>query len=129
MSLIPRAVSLWLPVLLWAAVIFALSSIPGLNSGLGGWDFVLRKSAHAAEYALLAALLLRALARPWLAFFLALAYAASDELHQHFVRDRAGTPRDVAVDAVGAVLGLVAFTYGRRLFARAAAPKATAHDD
>jgi VanZ family protein len=101
-------------VVVWAAVIFSLSSIPSLNSGLGTWDLVLRKMAHAAEYALLAALLLRALARPWLAFLVALAYAASDELHQHFVRGRAGTPRDVAVDAVGALIGLVALFYGRR---------------
>ena len=115
MSRIPRALSLWLPVVLWAALIFALSSIPSLNSGLGIWDLVLRKLAHGAEYALLAALLLRALARPWLALLVALAYAASDELHQHFVRGRTGTPRDVAIDAAGAVLGLALFSYGRRL--------------
>ena len=114
MSRISRSLSLWLPVVLWAALIFALSQVPSLNSGLGIWDLVLRKLAHAAEYALLAALLLRALARTWLAFLIALAYAASDELHQHFVRGRAGTPRDVAVDAVGALIGLVALFYGRR---------------
>jgi len=114
MSRVPRSVSLWLPVVLWATVIFALSSVPSLNSGLGTWDLVLRKLAHAAEYALLAALLLRALARPWLAFLVALAYAVSDEFHQHFVRGRAGTPRDVAVDAVGVLAGLAAFAYGRR---------------
>jgi VanZ like family len=129
MSRFPRVASLWLPVVLWAAVIFVLSSIPGLNSGLGNWDLVLRKLAHAAEYALLAALLLRALTRRWPAFLISLAYAASDELHQHFVRDRAGTPRDVAVDAVGALIGLAASTYGRRLTARPAAPKATVHGD
>jgi VanZ family protein len=117
MSRIPRSLSLWLPVVLWAAVIFALSSIPSLNSGLGTWDLVLRKLAHMAEYALLAALLLRALAGPWLAFLISLAYAASDELHQHFVRGRAGTPRDGAIDALGALIGLVAFSYGRRLLA------------
>ena len=114
MSRIPRALSLWLPVVVWATVIFALSSIPSLNSGLGDLDLVLRKLAHAAEYALLAVLLLRALARPWLAFLFTLVYAASDELHQHFVRGRAGTPRDVAIDAVGALIGLIAFSYGRR---------------
>ncbi len=118
MPRIPRSLNLWLPVVVWAAVIFTLSSIPSLSSGLGSWDLVLRKLAHAAEYALLAALLLRALARPWLAFFVALAYAASDELHQHFVRGRAGTPRDVAIDAVGALLGLLVFAFGRRRFAQ-----------
>ncbi len=129
MSRIPRVVSLWLPVVLWAATIFALSSIPNLDSGLGVWDLVLRKLAHAAEYALLAALLLRVLARPWPALFVALGYAASDELHQHFVRGRVGAPRDVAIDTAGALLGLVAFAYGRGLFARAAALRQAAHDD
>jgi VanZ family protein len=119
---VSRALNLWLPVVLWAAVIFALSSVPSLDSGLGVWDLILRKLAHTGEYALLAALLFRALARPWLAFLAALAYAASDELHQHFVRGRAGTPRDVAIDAAGALIGLIAFTYARRLF-RTSAPR------
>jgi VanZ family protein len=122
MSRIPRSLSLWLPVVLWAALIFALSSIPSLDSGLGIWDLVLRKLAHAAEYALLAALLLRALTRTWLAFLVALAYAASDEFHQHFVRGRTGTPRDVAVDAAGALIGLAVFSYARRLLVRPAPP-------
>jgi len=42
--------SRWLPVLVWAGVIFAFSSIPSLNSGLGTWDYVLRKGAHTTEY-------------------------------------------------------------------------------
>ncbi len=126
---LPRALNLWLPVVVWAAVIFALSSIPSLSSGLGSWDLVLRKLAHAAEYALLAALLLRALARPWLAFLFALAYAVSDEFHQHFVRGRSGTPRDVAVDAAGALIGLAACVFGRRLFARPAPPSPATHDE
>lgn len=129
MSRLPRALNLWLPVILWAALIFALSSIPSLDSGLGSWDLVLRKLAHAAEYALLAALLLRALTRPWLAFLVALAYAVGDEFHQHFVRGRVGAPRDVAVDAAGALIGLVACVYGRRLFARPAPPSPAAHDE
>ena len=102
-----RVLSLWVPVVLWAGVIFALSSIPSLGTGLGTWDYVLRKGAHMTEYALLAALLLRALEREVPAFLAALAYAASDELHQHFVRGRHGTPVDVAIDSVGIVAGLL----------------------
>jgi hypothetical protein len=41
-------------------VIFGFSSIPSLGDGLGTWDLVLRKLAHAAEYAVLGALLMRA---------------------------------------------------------------------
>ena len=102
-----RVLRVWLPVALWAAVIFALSSIPSLGTGLGGWDLVLRKLAHITEYAVLAFLLRRALSAPW-AFAAAALYATSDELHQSFVRGREGRPRDVLIDAVGIVLGLLA---------------------
>jgi VanZ family protein len=101
--------SRWLPVVAWAAVIFSLSAVPSLSSGLGGWDLLLRKCAHMGEYAVLALLVRRALgrARPaWWAFAAAVAYACSDEFHQSFVRGRHGSPVDVCIDAVGALLGL-----------------------
>ena len=113
-----RVLSLWLPVVFWAALIFTLSSIPSLSSGLGFWDLILRKLAHAGEYALLSALLLRALARPWPALAIAVTFAASDELHQHFVRGRVGSPRDIAIDAAGAAIGLIVFFYRRQLIAK-----------
>jgi VanZ family protein len=97
----------WLPVLAWAAVIFAFSSVPDLGTGLGGWDLVLRKLAHVAEYAVLGVLLLRASGRTALSLALGVAYAASDELHQHFVPGRRGSPVDVLIDAVGVVLGVL----------------------
>jgi VanZ family protein len=100
--------SRWLPVLVWAAVIFAFSSIPSLNSGLGGWDYVLRKCAHMTEYAILALLLLRATGSATWAAGLAVAYAATDEIHQTFVRGRHGSPVDVAIDAVGVAVALAA---------------------
>ena len=100
-------VRLWLPVLAWAALIFALSSIPDLGTGLGGWDLVLRKIAHAAEYAILGALLVRATGRSGLAFALGTLYAVSDEVHQALVPGRMGSPVDVAIDAVGVACGVV----------------------
>ena len=103
----PRVVSLWLPVVAWAAVIFALSSVPDLGTGLGGWDLLLRKLAHGAEYALLGFLLLRALGRRYLAVALGVAYAVTDELHQHFISGRVGAPTDVAIDALGVVVGVL----------------------
>jgi VanZ family protein len=98
--------SRWLPVFVWAGVIFAFSSVPSLNSGLGGWDLVLRKLAHMTEYAILAVLLVRAIGSHTWAFGLAVSYAATDEVHQLFVRGRHGSPLDVAIDAVGALIGL-----------------------
>ena len=99
--------SLWLPVVLWAGLIFALSAIPNLSSGLGVWDLVLRKCAHLTEYAILGALLLRALGREAPAFLAGVAYAVTDELHQHFVRGRHASPVDVAIDAVGVAVGML----------------------
>lgn len=99
----------WSLVAAWAAVIFGLSGIPDLGTGLGGWDLVLRKLAHVAEYAILGALLLDALRRPGVALALGVAYAATDELHQHFVPGRRGAPLDVLVDAVGVALGVLAW--------------------
>jgi VanZ family protein len=107
-----KIVKLWLPVIIWAGVIFWLSSIPNLKTGLE-YDFLLRKIAHAAEYFILTFLLFRAFKGSFkmnnfqlyiypttLAFF----YAASDEFHQSFVPSRSATVRDVLIDAVG-ILG------------------------
>jgi VanZ family protein len=99
----------WLPVLVWAAVIFAFSSVPDLGTGLGGWDLLLRKLAHTAEYAILGALLVRATGRSGLAFALAALYAASDELHQTFVAGRVGAVHDVVIDAIGVAIGIVLY--------------------
>jgi VanZ family protein len=96
------ALRLWAPVVLWAAVIFALSSLSDLGTG----DLLLRKLGHAAEFALLGALLLRAVAVERLALSLGIAYAATDELHQHFVPGRVGSSFDVLIDAVGVAIGV-----------------------
>lgn len=109
--------NLWLPVVLWAGLIFTLSSVPGLGTGLGTWDLVLRKLAHVAEYAILGALLVRALGREPLAFLLGSAYAVTDEVHQMFVPGREGSPLDWLVDTVGVALGVL-------LYARWAASRA-----
>jgi VanZ like family len=103
----------WLPAVAWAGLIFALSSIPDLGTGLGGWDLLLRKVAHLAEYAVLGALLARALQTAaatwaWIAWVAGTAYAASDEFHQHFIPGRQASLLDLAIDAVGVALGVLA---------------------
>ena len=80
------------------ALIYVLSDQPNLSSGLGLIDLVGRKLVHAAEYALLCWLWIRAL-RPGvgertalaLALTVTLAYAISDEYHQTFVDGRSGS--------------------------------------
>jgi VanZ family protein len=107
------ALRLWAPVVVWAAVIFALSSLSDLGTGLGTWDLVLRKLAHAAEFALLGALLARALRRDGVALALGVAYAVTDEIHQHHVPGRVGAWYDVAIDAAGVALGILAWRHYR----------------
>jgi VanZ family protein len=101
-----RAVWVWLPVVVWAAVIFTFSSIPGLGTGLGSVDTILRKGAHIAEYAILGLLLVRAVGRELPALAIGVAYAITDEVHQHFVRGRHGSPIDVLIDTVGLAIGI-----------------------
>ena len=112
------------PALAWMALIYALSDRPGLRiSEDPGVDEPLRSLAHVLVYAVLAVLLLVALGGPadggrgrrgaWLAFLLAVAWGALDEVHQAFVPDRSAGLGDWALDAVGAALGLVAFLWAR----------------
>jgi len=100
-----------------AAVIFAFSSVPSLGTGLGTWDLVLRKLAHLIEYAVLGALLYRALARPGLAILVGSLYAASDEMHQHFVPGRHAAWYDIVIDTIGVTIGVV--VWSRTRWARA----------
>lgn len=92
-----------------------------------GVVFYVRKCAHVTEYAVFALLLWRALRkpvrhdpRPWpwslaaLVIGFAFLYAATDELHQHFVPNREGRFHDVLIDTSGAALGLfVLWLFGK----------------
>lgn len=99
--------SRWAPVVLWAGIIFALSAIPSLSTGLGTWDLALRKAAHLAEYAVLGALLFRAVRSEPLALLAGSAYAVTDEVHQVFVSGRQGSPLDWLIDTIGVAAGIL----------------------
>jgi VanZ family protein len=82
-----------------------------------------RKTAHVLEYAVLAALWVRAFARgrglpprssAWLALAISLTWALLDEAHQATLLSRTGSAGDVALDATGAVLALIVFRAGWR---------------
>jgi VanZ family protein len=112
------ALNRFAPPLALMAAIFFLSAQPDLNSGLGTWDTILRKIAHMAEFGLLWWLWWRALGRgeraTWVAAAIAIAYAAGDEYHQHFVEGRVGSPVDVLIDAAGVALAIVAARVAQR---------------
>lgn len=105
----------WLLVAAWMGLIFGLSATPNLRSGLDtGWDLLVRKIAHAGEYAMLGWLVSRALRRSGVgrrralvaALITCLVYALSDEWHQSFIAGRSGSPIDVVVDGFGVLLGI-----------------------
>ena len=112
----------WGPVILWAGIIFVLSSIPNLKSGLEQ-DFLFRKIAHALEFGILTFLLYRAIRGEGVktnkaiiyAFIITLFYAFSDELHQLFVRGRYCSLKDVAIDSIGIFLFSIACYYKNRI--------------
>ena len=91
------------------ALIFFLSAQPDLGTGLGVWDTILRKLAHATEFGLLFLLWHRALRFRNLpaAVVITVAYAISDELHQTQVPTRHGSPVDVLIDCAGIAIAVV----------------------
>jgi len=97
-------ISLWLPVFLWALVIFSFSSTSSLKaSNFFIWDFIYKKIAHLFIYAVLFSLILRATKLNWvLSFLLTMSYAVSDEFHQHFIPGRNASVLDLGFDASGA---------------------------
>lgn len=136
----------WLPALTWMVLIF-LGSTDALSANhtsrfvepLLRWlftgisqarvdemHFLIRKTGHVCEYALLALLFCWAL-RPWgpagadgrsrvfrggralgVALLLAAVYAAGDEFHQSFVSSRGASVHDVLLDTCGALLAVLA---------------------
>lgn len=101
---------MWGPAVLYAALIFTVSSIPLRNAPVL-WKSQ-DKAAHFAEYAVLAALLVRALApgRRILAAAAAALLAscvlgALDEVHQALVPNRTPDVWDAVADAIGSSLG------------------------
>ncbi len=88
-----KTLNLWLPVLVWASVIFYFSSQPQKHvSEFFLADFLVKKAAHVGEFAILFVLIYRATGKKIpLSFLLTILYAASDEFHQTFVPGR--TPK------------------------------------
>lgn len=137
-SKVRRVLRFWLPVVFWVGWIFLASTdlmsaehtsrflVPFLRwlnpdmtpHAIAAIQLIVRKCAHATEYAVLAVLLWRAIhyqttklgSRFVFAAAITLALAticaALDEFHQAFVASRMSSLRDVLIDGCGAVVGL-----------------------
>ena len=131
----------WLPALGWMALIFVGSTDvlshahtsrfvePFLRWLFRGSlsaetieeiHFLIRKTGHLCEYAVLCVLYWWALGpsteirRAGWAIFLAACFASTDEFHQSFVPSRGASVHDVMIDTAGAAVGLGIFLALRR---------------
>lgn len=102
----------FLPVLVWMAIIFYLSSrsdLPKADSFF--WEFLFKKSGHLFVYSVLALIWCYTLDTNKIvnSFLYSFAYAFTDEIHQLFVPNRTGLLRDVYIDSVGIGFGVLLF--------------------
>ena|SRR5260221_12402013 len=107
------AISIWMPIFIWAIVIFSFSSIPSAHVSEIHWkDFIVKKSAHMTEYGIFAVLLYRAFLAQGVtqkragvyAIVLCFLYGITDEFHQSFTPGREPAFRDVLFDTIGGAL-------------------------
>lgn len=109
---------LWFPVVFWCLVIFYFSSLQTnvIDAPFNLTDFIIKKTAHIIEYAILTVLFFRALYKSlttpnlnqtaFYTFLYAFFYAISDEFHQMFTYGRTARVRDVIIDIIGISLAL-----------------------
>ena len=113
-----RTAAAFLPAVLYAALIFALSAQDGTLQFLPPEILLQDKALHGLAYAVLGALLVhgfRGAGRSprvalLLAVVLASIYGATDEFHQSFVPGRTADVVDWVADTLGAALGALAAT-------------------
>jgi VanZ family protein len=128
---VPAWLRAWWPALLWAAVIFSMSTdsfsaehtaswiklilgwiVPSLTENqFSAIHHLIRKSAHFTEYFIFCLLLYRAVRgdrQGWrwawgiVALSCAAGYSVLDEIHQAFVASRTASPYDSLLDSIGA---------------------------
>ena len=112
----------WLPVIVWMGVIFLGSSIGSIpRVGDKTTDGVVHRVAHLGEFAVLGALLLRAVSqgrritkRELIITLIVVAlYGASDEFHQRFTPGRSSEGITLMFDVAGGLAGAWVYRWWR----------------
>ena len=127
----PDFVTFYLPVLIWMALIFTLSSIPG--STLKDIEFpYAHPIAHSMLYGVLYYLSFRALSHHRLgqmrtsfslaaSFLIVALYGMSDEFHQSFVPGRTEELKDFIIDLSAALVVMIGVIVSRKFWKRSRA--------
>ncbi|GIQ71246.1 VanZ family protein [Xylanibacillus composti] len=86
-------------------------------------NHIVRKNAHFISYLILGILTMQAMRRSGVSWsksivysmLLCVTYAISDEWHQSFVPGRGPEVRDVGIDSVGAIVGIIIYVLGNKI--------------
>ncbi len=106
----------YLPAIVWAVLILAVSSIPGLSTPGLGFPMA-DKIVHFAEYFILGYLTARAISsfnkEPlkifWMSSAITSGYGILDELHQLLIPGRTAEGLDMIADILGSILAAALF--------------------
>ena len=83
---------------------------------------IIRKLAHLTEYFILGLLMINCLKDYKinkvyiLSVVFSFIYAITDELHQTFISGRSGEVRDIVIDTIGALIGVLIYKYIRKKY-------------
>lgn len=130
-----KKIKYFIPAILWMGLIFFFSSQNGTASdsnsyflinllgkiginisssiGLSVANFIVRKTAHVTEYFILFMLLYFGFKKIYLKniiiypAIITILYSISDEFHQLFIEGRSGRIKDVFIDSIGILIGLL----------------------
>lgn len=94
---------------------------PDIDIDIRNFNHILRKNAHFFSYLILSILVANALESSGLngyrlmvlAILICVIYAITDEFHQLFVPGRGGQIKDVIIDSVGALVGILIYNFRR----------------
>ena len=121
----------YFPPILWAGLIFFVSSLPSESIqkiGVSFDDFIL----HTIEYSIFGFLLSRAFLKEnyqlnWkiniMIILIGVLYGLSDEFHQSFVPGRYTELSDFIADSSGVMIGLILFLFKGRIIQKSVAHK------